>query len=747
MSGLEIDFETRSDVDIRTRGLHVYMSSPLTVPLMGSYRIDGGSIRRWLPHQPCPADIVAHVAAGGMISAHNAAFERLLWQKILTPRYGWPVVETKQFRCTAATAAALGLPRALEFLGEALNLDVKKDKTGKSLIQKFSVPRRARKGEPDGLLAFNEPAEFPVEFAQFHDYCDVDVLTEADADRRMVPLSSFEQSVYALDQVINDRGIRIDVRSARAALRLAEKTKILLDKEMAQVTGGKVRKCSEPAKLIEWVQAQGVDLTTAAKADILDLLALDDIPSHVRKALELRQEAAKTSVAKLQAMLNRADADGRVRHSFIYHKATTGRWQSVGVNFANLPRPRKEYENAHLDTAALFDAFRSEDPEWLRTLYGPKLGRPLDLISDAIRGFLWAAPGHEFIQADYSGIEGCVIAWSSGEDWKVRAMHEIFADPDLPDMYRRTAAQIMNTTTDVITKKHPLRQSVGKVSELALGFGGGVSAFYSMSRNYNVDLEPLYDPVWSTADGERRERAVKRYENCLKRGISRTDELSRNAWIACEIIKVGWRANNPAITTGWALRENAVREAIRNPGAVTRALKFEYIVAQGYLWCRLPSGRCLAYASPKLRDQVWARVRCADGSWSDAEVMDREQAEKLALAGKVEIQGATSQSISALGLDKSGKRLVREHLYGGLFAENDTQAIARDLLVNGMFKAEAAGYPIVGHVYDEMFAEVPIGFGDLRAFEKLICELPESGWAEGLPLQAGGFRSKRYKKD
>lgn len=745
MSGLEIDFETRSAVDLKTRGLHVYMASSTTVPLMGSYRINGGPMRRWRPSEPCPADIVAHVAAGGMVSAHNAAFERLLWQMILTPRYGWPIVPTRQFRCTAATAAALGLPRALEFLGDALNLDVKKDKVGKSLIQKFSVPRRPRKGEPDNIVAFNEPHEFPAEFEQFHDYCDGDVLTEAEADTRMVALSDYEQAVYALDQTVNDRGIRIDRRSARAALRLAEKTKAFLDREMKRVTGGRVGKCSEPAKLLEWAQSRGVDMTTAGKADILDLLSLIDLPADVREALELRQEAAKTSVSKLQAMLNRADEDGRVRHSFIYHKASTGRFQSVGVNFANLPRPRKAFEDAHLDAAALFEAFQTEDPEWLRALYGPKLGRPLDLISDAIRGFLWAAPGHELIQADYSSIEGCVIAWTSGEDWKVQAMHEIFADDTLPDMYRRTAAGILNLPIEVVTKKHWARQSVGKVSELALGFGGGVSAFYSMSRNYNVDLEPLFAPVWETASEERREKAAKRYENELKRGRSRTDELSRNAWIACELIKVGWRATNPAIAAGWRAREEAVREAIRNPGVVTEALKFSYIVANGYLWCRLPSGRCLAYASPKLRDQVWAKVKLADGSWSEAEVMDREQAEGLALVGKVEIQGATSPSISALGLDKAGRRMQREHLHGGIFAENDTQAVARDILVNGMFAAEAAGYPIIGHVYDEMFAEIPLGYGDLREFERLICKAPE--WAEGLPLNAGGFRAKRYRKD
>lgn len=144
---LHIDFETRSDVDIGTRGVYVYMDSPLTEPLMASYAFGDGPVMRWRPPAPCPADIAAHVADGGVIVAHNAAFERLLWQKILTPRYGWPPARTEQFRCTAATAAALGLPRKLDRLGPALNLAVRKDKAGAALIRKFSVPRKPRKDE------------------------------------------------------------------------------------------------------------------------------------------------------------------------------------------------------------------------------------------------------------------------------------------------------------------------------------------------------------------------------------------------------------------------------------------------------------------------------------------------------------------------------------------------------------------------------------------------------------------------
>lgn len=769
MTHVEIDFETRSDVDLKTSGVYIYFASLHARVLIGSYSIDGGPVRRWEFGQPCPADLAAAIEAGAVTSAHNAGFEIQCFEW-LHRNAGWPMPRYEQFRCTAATAAALSLPRALDTKGsvtglaEALGLEARKDKEGSRLIRLFSIPRKARKDEdPEGVY-FNEPEDHPEDFEKFKAYCDQDVIVEAAADKRMIPLSADEQAVWQLTEKINRRGIRIDRKSAHAALRLADKAKKVLDREMKAATAGYVTACSQATRLVDWVQSQGVVLDSAGKAEITDLLEFDDIPANVRKALEIRQEAAKTSVSKLSAMLKRANDDGRVRGGFIYHQAGTGRTQSVGVNWNNLPRPRKIYDDNKPRTDLLFEAFRREDPELLAFLYPEQpaaiapelarylmptqdgsLGRALHLISDAIRGFIWAAPGHNLLQADFSNIEGNVIAWTSGEDWKIQAVFDLIADPSLPDMYRRTAASILNTTTDIITKKHPLRQGVGKPAELGLSFGGGVMAFVTFARNYGVRLDPLFEPVWAAAEEARREKAVKSYEGYSKRGLYGTTELSRNAWIACEIIKIGWRASNPAIAQSWKDLETAVREAVETPGSITRAAKVDYIVKHGFLLARLPSGRCLAYAAPRLKPQVWAKLKLADGSWSESEVMEREDAERRERKGVVKIEGRTSDKVTFVGVNGKTKRWERSGLYGGLIAENNTQAIARDLLVNGMLKAEAAGYPIIATVYDEIITEVPHGFGSVDAFEKLICELP--AWANGMPLTAGGWQGKRYRKD
>jgi DNA polymerase bacteriophage-type len=753
------DFESRSDVDLRSRGAGPYFASKHFMPLMLCYSIDRRLIQTWTCQFPaCPEDLREHIRAGGYISAWNASFERQCFEW-LEKNWGWPHVAFDRYKCSMATASALGLPRSLEKAGEALNLPVAKDKRGTALINIFSKPRKPKLGEDPNKIYFNEPEDRPQEFEDFKAYCFRDTETEMAAASRMIPLSNDEQAVYTLSEKINSRGIRIDRRSAVAAINLVEKAKASLDARMNEVTGGAVSSCTQVARLTAWAAQQGVKLDGVAKDDILVALDLVDLPEAVRAALMLRQEAGKSSTSKLKAFLNHAGDDDRVRGSFVYHGAAPGRWSNVGVNFANLPRPRAIFDDADLDPATLFQAFRSEEPALLKTLYGDELGKPLHLISDALRGFLVAAPGHDFIAVDYSGIQGAICAWMAGEEWKMQAMREIIADPALPDMYRRTAAGIMNSSTEIITKKHWARQ-IGKVSELALGFGGGPTAFLSMAKNYQLGpraLHDLYGPVRDATDAETLEKAEKRYARCCKaRDKVKTDVLTREAWLACEIVKIGWRKTNSAIAASWATLEAAMRDAARNPGTAYRALKVDYIVSNGYMFCRLPSKRCMAYAAPRLREQVWAREQLQDGSWAEeAEVMDKEEAEERSrnsvdygpgkfLGTRVKIEGATSPKVTALGVNSTAQKLERYGVYGGLGLENIAMGVERDILVCGLKNCENAGYGIVAHTYDESVAEVPRDFGSIAEMEKLMLDIPEI--YSGLPLSAHGYRAKRYRK-
>src|SRR5690606_3532098 len=255
---------------------------------------------------------------------------------------------------------------------DALGLPIRKDREGTRLINRFSKPRRPRKDEDPGALLWNEPGDFREDFERFVDYCRNDVEVERAIRKRLVPLSDSEQKLAILNARINERGVRIDTASARSAIKLAEKAKRALDREMRLVTGGYVTACSQPGKLVQWVQDQGVAMDSAAKAEVEAVLERPDLPDNVRRALGIRLEAAKTSVAKLNAMLARASRDGRVRGSYVYHGASTGRTQSTGVNLANLPRSRPAYEGVRQDV--LFDLLKLEDPAVLPALYGDDLG-------------------------------------------------------------------------------------------------------------------------------------------------------------------------------------------------------------------------------------------------------------------------------------------------------------------------------------------------------------------------------------
>jgi DNA polymerase len=735
-----VDFETRSDVDLKKHGSARYFASPYWKALICCYSIDGGPIQEWTYRDgACPSDLAEHIRSGGYCRAFNANFERQCFDE-LARRQGWPAPAVDRYRCTAAEAAAMALPRSLEAVGAALNLPIQKDKRGDELIKLFSIPIRRLKRHahlPPGPI-FNDPADLPAEFEAFRMYCRRDVETEGEVAKRIFPLSAAEQELYTLDQVINSRGLRVDIDALHAALQIAEKAKAALEAELLDLTGRAVTGVNKAAEMIAWLKSQGVETDSVAKANVADLLELEDLPAKARRCLEIRQQGAKSSTAKFQAFLDRASADGRVRHAFIINAASTGRWSSRGVQLHNMPRPRKEFADAHLDLDLLFNFIKTGDPATVQWMYGPKLGQPLPLLSDALKSFIIADPDKELVVADYSGIEDAVGMWDAGEQWALEAMRGILADPKKPDMYRHTAEGIYGEPI----AKSDVRRQVGKVARLALGYEGGVAALYSMGRNYFLKLHTVYPAVWASADEERRERASKRYEKCLARGEASTKVLSREGWIAGELVKIGYRASHPAVRDGWAIRRDTIREAVLAPGTQVSALHCTYLSAHNFLWCRLPSGRCLAYAAPRLRQQVWFR----DKITGESEVVPAEQGYARERAGEGKIEGQAKPAVTALGVNSVTLAFERFALYGGLATENVVQAIARDLLAWGIFKAERAGYPVIGHVHDEIITEVPRGFDPgAKRFEKLICELPE--WATGLPLGASGYSGSRLKKD
>lgn len=609
-----------------------------------------------------------HIAAGGTVYAHNAAFELALWNFVCVPTLDWPRLRPEQTRCTMAMAYAMALPGALANAAPALGIEQRKDAAGGRVMLQLCKPR------DDGRLWV--PADDPAKFQILYDYCKQDVVVERAMHARLLELAPYEQNLWVLDQQINQRGVAVDFAGIDAAIRLIESEKGRLNAEMLKATGGVVGSCTEVQLMVKWIRLQGVEMKGLAKADVIDALAenLEAVPAKVRRVLEIRQEAAKTSTSKITAMRERANADGRVRGIHQYHGANTGRWAGRGIQTQNLPRPRGTMgPNDINDAIANMGA-----PGYVDMMYGPVM----DAISDCVRGLLVAPEGKDLIAIDFSAIEARVLAWLASEE-KVLQIFRTHGK-----IYEHAAAGIYHVPLEAIGKKDERRQ-IGKVSVLALGYGGGVGAFQSMAKNYGVKVP----------DAEADE------------------------------IKKAWRAVHPFIVDYWAHIENAAMNAVY-AGCVTTAGRHgrhvSFKVDGSFLWCRLPSGRTLCYPYPE--------IRTVTTPWG---------AEKEALTYMTVIEGKKTKCLEDPSARGSWQRIST---YGGSLAENVTQAVARDLLAHSMLALNQAGYPIVMHVHDEAVVEIASSCdaGTLAKLEYLFAQTP--AWAAGLPVSAEGWRARRYRK-
>lgn len=669
MTVLHIDFETYSACELRDRGLHNYATDPTTGVHCMAFAWGDGGVTVWRPSEGnfiLTLSMFDYVRKGGVVYAHNAAFELAIWNNICVPRYGWPPLNPEQVRCTMAMCYAMGLPGALENAAPALGLAQRKDAVGKRVMLQLAKPKT------DG--EFWTPETAPEKLEQLYAYCKQDVEVERALHHRLMELSESEQRIWQLDYRINQRGIRVDLESIDKAIALVEQEKRRLDAEMLRVTGGVVGKCTEVQLLVKWIRSQGVEIKGLAKADVLDALQ-GDLPPAVEAALRLRKEAAKSSTAKLIAMKERASADGRVRGIHQYHGAATGRWAGRGIQAQNFPRPRPGIGEAETDDIIN----HLSEHAYIDMMYGPTM----DAIADSLRGMIVAEPEHDLVAVDFSAIEARVLAWLAGQE----SVLDIFRTHG--KIYEHAAAGIYHVPMEKVTKD---QRQIGKVAVLALGYGGGVGAFQSMARVYNVKVP----------DAEAEE------------------------------IKKAWRDSHPAIVRYWyALEEAAIcaltEGGVQSAGPRGREVKFRK--AGSFLWLQLPSKRVLCYPYPELR--------VVETPWGDP---------KEALTYMTELDSTTRKKLGnkVLPDPNANGNWCRVSTYGGSLAENVTQAVARDLLACAILRIEQRGIKIVMHCHDEIVAEVNSGSSCVGDIEQLMCELPP--WATGLPVSAEGWQRKRYGK-
>ena len=643
MKVLHIDIETYSSTDLATCGVYKYIEDPDYAVLLFAFAIDDDPVQVVdLAHgDRIPPDVMAALCDPTVKKvAHNANFERVGLTPMLR-REGLigsnEYIDPAGWRCTMVHAASLGLPKSLAEAGSALGLNEQKMGEGKELIRRFCIPQRPTKanGERTRILPEDDPEAWEV----FKAYNRRDVEVERAIYQRLsrYPMTDSEWCLFELDQRINDRGIAIDLPLVEQAICMGEQIKAELNAELANLT--KLDNPNSTTQMKKWLADHGVQTASLDKDAIASLLARD-LPPDVRKALTLRQQAAKSSLAKYEAMRNAVCADGRIRGLLQFYGAGTGRWAGRIIQPQNLPRPTMSVKD--LDYARRF--VREGDYDAMRMLYPDSL----DTLSQLIRTALVPADGHRFIVSDFSAIEARVLAYLTGETWRLNAFRRG------EDIYCASASKMFG----VPVVKHGINghlRSKGKLAELGLGFGSGINGMIRMGA--------------------------------LNAGLSK-DEL--------ESIVRKWRAANPHIVQFWYDLQNAAIEAVKwqHPTAVN-GIGLEY--RADVLWITLPSGRMLAYAQPRVGvgDKGFDRIsytRSQNGKWSRTDTYGGKLAENVtqAIARDVLAYALTS-------LDTRGYRVVC-HVHDEVIVEapldvdenviNDIMALTPDWAKGLPLKAE-----------------------------------------------------------
>lgn len=733
MSYLYLDFETFSEADLKKVGSYAYAEHPTTEVLICTYAFDDEPVRVWdcTDGSDMPGDL--HRALRRLVKPnsrikmvwHNGSmFDRLIMKHCWG--FDIPVSNTID---TMIWAFRHALPGSLDALCEVLGVsaDNAKDKRGKALIQRFSKPT------PKNYKIRRYTAEtHPDEWALFIKYAVSDITAMREVFHKLPRWgnSEFEDRVLELDQLINDRGFKVDVALAEAAIEAVEKHKAQLQEEAQRKYGGSLTGKDFLPILRELAPAHRIH--NAQKSTLHDLLADDDLPDDARAIIEMRLGAASTASTKYNPLLLGRSSDDRRRGCLQYGGAKrTLRWAGKGFQPQNLARGY--YHDDELDKG-------------IAALLKGRAHRRFDvakLTASTVRSCIIPEAGHKFVVADYSNVEGRGLAWLAGEETALDTFRAGL------DIYCVTAGKMFGMDPDDIKKNFKEIRQIGKACELGLGYEGGVGAFVTFAKNLGLDLIEMAktmdgtfpDHIWAaTARGYEwaRIQEAKRPPRPGEKDDRPSYILDKKVWRTCDAIKRMWRESHPETVAFWRDLKDGILAAVRNPGREfwagahlrkngERAIRIWRTVetdssgrkVPGWWLCmELPSARILSY--PGIGVSVTKET-------------DED--------GRVN----TNVRIKYQGENQLTRQWTTLYTHGGKACENIVQALCRDLLAYAMVNVEGGGYPIVLSVHDELVCETPdTPEYTVAELEKLMCALPE--WAEGFPLVAEGNEMYRYAK-
>ena len=546
MKNISIDIETFSSVDLGKCGVYKYAESPDFEILLFGYAVDGGPVQvvDLASGEQIPDEILAALMDPDIQKwAFNAQFERICLSRYLSDLgvvigTGNVYLNPDSWFCSMVWSATLGLPLSLEGVGAVLGLEKQKLTEGKTLIRYFCIPCSPTK--TNGGRARNYPTDDPEKWKKFKVYNLRDVETEMGIQSKLsrFPVSGSIWLEYHLDQVINDRGIGVDMPFVHSAIDLDGISRELLTNELQKKTG--LENPNSVMQMKEWLSQNGLETDTLGKKAVEQLIK--ESPEDLAEVLKLRQQLAKSSVKKYTAILNAVCRDSRVRGMFQFYGANrTGRFAGRLVQLQNLP------QNHMSDLEAARGLIKVGNYEAVSLLYD----NIPDALSQLIRTAFVPQNGNKFIVSDFSAIEARVLAWLAGEQWRI----DVFEQGK--DIYCSSASQMFGVPVEKHGINGHLRQK-GKIAELALGYGGSVGALKAMGA--------------------------------LEMGLSE-DEL--------QPLVNAWRNTNPAITDLWWEVDRCVKETVKyRVPTKTHGIRFSY--ESGFLFITLPSGRRLAYVKPRI---------------------------------------------------------------------------------------------------------------------------------------------------
>lgn len=722
---VHIDYETASAIDLTKVGLWRYAKHPSTRVLILRYRFGNeGPVLAWKPGDEPPWDLIAHIEGGGQVIAHNAAFERMMTNVVL-PRMGesFGTLTVQQMNCTMSRVQALGLPGSLGQAAVIVGARHLKDEEGSALMKRVCKPRKIH---PDGRIEWWwEDASWPEKEERLGLYCDDDVRAETAVDLAVPQLTAQEREIWEFDQLVNERGVKMDRFIVQRCIDVVEVAKRQADARMKALTDGAVGKVSETGKLLKWFQDRGIPAKSMAKGEhdeIIGLAKIFDDPV-AKDVMELRRDTNKTSTGKFPKMLDVADpVDDRMRFLLQYHGAATGRWAGRLVQPQNFPRVDGERDLPVV--LAIIDLLKgNEDAQTIHDVLEAIYGEVMPWMAKMLRACLIADEGKEFIGGDLSNIEGRVNAWLAGERWKIEAFAAYDAGTG-PDLYNLAYSRSFGVDLAAVTKSG---RQIGKVQELACGYQGSVGAWVSMAANYKFHVSEIVGPVRAAVSSKQWDDTAAKYDRRNAFG------MPEDWWTACKIVVDNWRQANSAIMQSWWDLQDAAIEAVSKPNVIVPVLggRVRYMHTKGLLLCALPDNSVLTYWRPRVVET---------GGEVEIEVFDDEGNVIDVIIEKQRVR----RQVVFEGMNSKTKKWGVQSLYGGLQCENVVQKAARQILCGAMKRIEAAGYPIVLTVHDETLSEVPAGYGSVEEYVKLMSQ--GEPWAPGLPLNAAAWRDTRYVK-